>query len=109
MHFIQDNYYVMNKGSIGMWWLEATATQADRMAWGNSLTYSESELFAIESNSALLENLSKSWDDCNSNPTGILLAAFCNTFQPIVWAKNSMWLRQLSKEEWGKFSSGHAK
>ncbi len=76
MHFIQDNYYVMNKGSIGMWWLEATATQADRMAWGNSLTYSESELFAIESNSALLENLSKSWDDCNSNPNWYLAGCF---------------------------------
>ncbi|MFP4528364.1 MAG: hypothetical protein ACLFQX_07430 [Candidatus Kapaibacterium sp.] len=76
LHLIQDNYYVMNKGSIGMWWLEATATQADRMVWGNSLLYSESEMYSIESNSTLLETLSKSWDDCNSNPNWYLAGCF---------------------------------
>lgn len=76
LHLVQDNYYVMNKGKIGLWWLEATATQADRMVWGNSLTYSESEIFSIESNAALLENLSKSWDDCNKDPNWYLSGCF---------------------------------
>jgi hypothetical protein len=76
MHFIQDNYYVMNKGAIGMWWLEATATQADRMVWGSSLLYSESEIYSIESNATLLDNLSKSWDDCNKDPNWYLSGCF---------------------------------
>lgn len=76
MHNIQDNYYVMNKGEIGMWWLEATATQADRMVWGDNLLYSESELYSIESNATLLENLSKSWDDCNNDPNWYLAGSF---------------------------------
>ena len=76
MHLIQDNYYVMNKGSIGLWWLEATATQSDRMVWGSSLLYSESELYSIEANSTLLETLSKSWDDCNKDPNWYLSGCF---------------------------------
>jgi hypothetical protein len=85
MHYIQDNYYVMNKGSIGMWWLEATATQADRMAWGSSLPYSESEIYSIEANATLLENLGKPWDDCNNDPNWYLSGCFLqymSTYRP---------------------------
>jgi len=76
MHYIQDNYYVMNKSKIGLWWLEATATQADRMVWGDNLTYSESELYSIESLATLHETLSKSWDDCNEDPNFYLAGCF---------------------------------
>ncbi len=76
LHLVQDNYYVMNKGNIGLWWLEATATQADRMVWGNELLYSESEMFSIESKATLLETLSKSWDDCNNDPNWYLAGCF---------------------------------
>ena len=65
LHFIQDYYYVMNNASIGQWWLEALATQADRLVWGDKLVYCESEIYSIESFATLIENLSKSWDDCN--------------------------------------------
>lgn len=76
LHLIQDNYYVMNKGNFGLWWLEATATQAGRMLWGDDIEYSESELFSIDYNNVLLENLSKPWDDCSSDPAWYLAGCF---------------------------------
>lgn len=78
LHFIQDYYYVMNNASIGLWWLEAIATQADRMVWGNKFAYCESEIYSIESNAGLIENLSKSWDDCSSDPNWYLAGCFLN-------------------------------
>lgn len=45
LHFVQDYYYVMNNAYIGSWWLEAIATLADRMVWGDKFTYSESEIY----------------------------------------------------------------
>lgn len=82
LHYVQDYYYAFNIGGIGMWWLEATATQADRMVWGNTLNYYESENFS-KKNSATHGNmlhycLSKSWDDCNSNPDWYVAGGFLN-------------------------------
>lgn len=76
MHLIQDNYYVMNVSTVGLWWKEATATQADRMVWGNDLSYSESEIYSIDYKPALLTTLSKSWDDCNYDPNWYLAGCF---------------------------------
>lgn len=78
LHFIQDYYYVMNNASIGQWWLEALATQADRLVWGDKLVYCESEIYSIESFATLIENLSKSWDDCNADPNWYLAGCFFN-------------------------------
>lgn len=78
LHFLQDYYYVVNNASIGLWWLEAIATQADRMIWGGKYTYSESEIYSIESNAALIDNLSRSWDDCSSDPNWYLAGCFLN-------------------------------
>ncbi|MCK9280760.1 MAG: hypothetical protein M0P71_09070 [Melioribacteraceae bacterium] len=82
LHYVQDYYYAFNIGGIGMWWLEATATQADRMVWGNTLNFYESENFS-KKNSANYGNMlhyciSKSWDDCNSNPNWYIAGGFLN-------------------------------
>jgi len=76
LHLIQDYYYVMNKGSIGLWWLEAIATQADRMVWPSDYTYYESEIFAIDMNSVLIDMISKSWDTNNNSPDWYLAGTF---------------------------------
>lgn len=76
LHLIQDYYYVMNKGSIGVWWLEALATQADRLAWPSAYSYYESEIFAINFKSALADMISKSWDTNNEDPNWYLAGFF---------------------------------
>jgi hypothetical protein len=76
LHLIQDYYYVMNKGNVGLWWLEALATQADRMVWPTDYTYYESEIFAISSNTVLIDMISKSWDTNNSDPNWYLAGTF---------------------------------
>lgn len=72
LHYVQDYYYVMNKGNSGLWWLEATATQADRLVWGNKLKHYESILWSMKQDvtlgSVLGYNISKSWDDCSGSP-----------------------------------------
>lgn len=78
LHFVQDYYYVVNNASIGLWWLEAIATQADRMVWGDKFTYGESEIYSIESNAGLIGNLSRSWDNCSSDPNWYLAGCFLN-------------------------------
>lgn len=78
LHFVQDYYYVMNNASIGQWWLEAIATQADRMVWGDKYTYGESEIYSVESKAGMLDNLSRSWDDCSSDPNWYLAGCFLN-------------------------------
>jgi hypothetical protein len=66
----------MNKGNVGLWWLEALATQADRMVWPTDYTYYESEIFAISSNTVLIDMISKSWDTNNSDPNWYLAGTF---------------------------------
>jgi hypothetical protein len=46
LHLIQDNYYVMNKAGIDLWWLEALAMQADRMVFENDNPMSEVDIWA---------------------------------------------------------------
>ncbi len=68
LHYIQDYYYVMNN-AFNQWWLEATATQADRMAWNNMQYYESLGYSKINSKSygnALHYALSKSWDNNDS-------------------------------------------
>lgn len=68
MHLLQDDYYNMAGSSItnAHWWLEATAVNADRFVWQNWLTDKETETY--EHFSDLVQNLDKSWDDCDAEP-----------------------------------------
>jgi len=68
LHYIQDYYFLMN-WSPNQWWLEATATQADRIIWDDQTMYESEAYTKIKSNkygSALHYALSKSWNDCNA-------------------------------------------
>lgn len=68
LHYIQDYYYVMNN-AYNQWWLEATATQADRIVWSNMSYYESLGYSKINSKNygnALHYALSKSWDNNNS-------------------------------------------
>lgn len=75
MHLVQDYEYVMNKGTIGLWWLEALATQADGMVWQDS-PFTESELWITDNNNAFLQTLCRSWDDCGVDPNYYLAGCF---------------------------------
>ena len=84
VHVAQDYYYVMNKGKIGLWWLEALATQGDVMAYGkHNVVLPESELLAITNGSDFLKKLmTNPWDSFNESPefygTGIFLHYLSN-------------------------------
>ncbi|MDD3966631.1 MAG: hypothetical protein WC372_03225 [Candidatus Neomarinimicrobiota bacterium] len=73
LHVSQDYYYVFTTARIPLvmtdvvttlWWLEATATQADRMVWSN-LAFYESDDY---SDNLLEGQLHKAWDDCRTDP-----------------------------------------
>lgn len=72
MHYVQDNYYVMNNANLTIWWLEATASNADYMVWGTQLKHSESYCWSVNMNKAngsvLAYNISRSWDNCAGSP-----------------------------------------
>ncbi|MDX9883537.1 MAG: hypothetical protein RBS73_15870 [Prolixibacteraceae bacterium] len=84
VHVTQDYYYVMNKGKIGLWWLEALATQGDVMAYGkNHVVLPESQLLAITNGPDFLKKLmANPWDSFNESPefygTGIFLHYLSN-------------------------------
>lgn len=64
MHVVQDYYYaIFLTGLQYRWWLEATATLADRIVWPNNAPY-ESELY-LSSGDLSIGN---SWDDCSKDP-----------------------------------------
>lgn len=64
LHYVQDYYYVQIVSDISnKWWLEATATQGDRMVWPTRANF-ESLLYSDK----LIGIMYKSWDDCNSDP-----------------------------------------
>jgi len=64
LHYVQDYYYMqLFSDYTTKWWLEATATQADRMVWPK-LTIYESLLYADKVKGIM----DKSWDDCNADP-----------------------------------------
>ncbi len=65
LHIVQDYYYHQYFAAYAhKWWFEATATQADRIVYPNNPPF-ESVQYTDES---FAEILSKSWDDCNSDP-----------------------------------------
>jgi hypothetical protein len=74
LHYIQDYYYVLFAvGNYTKWWLEATATQADRMVWPNTLPSYE----AVQYASGNVESMChKSWDDCNADPDYYIAGGF---------------------------------
>jgi hypothetical protein len=80
MHYVQDNYYVMNKGGYTLWWLEATASNADYMVWGSQLKHSESYCWSENINNAngsvLAYNISRSWDNCTGSPFHYVAGCF---------------------------------
>jgi hypothetical protein len=64
LHYVQDYYYMqLFSDYTTKWWLEATATQADRMVWPKLTNY-ESLLYADKVKGIM----DKSWDDCNADP-----------------------------------------
>jgi len=72
LHYIQDYYYMQlfSKFTI-KWWLEATAVQADRFVWPTNSKYE-----AIDYSANLYGNLTKSWDNCNSDPEYYIAGTF---------------------------------
>ena len=65
LHIVQDYYYHQYFAAYGhKWWFEATATQADRIVYPDNPPF-ESVQYTDEN---FAEILSKSWDDCNSDP-----------------------------------------
>jgi|GEM_PF-2969919 len=67
LHYTQDYYYAVN-WKPNLWWLEATATLADRIVWSEQTMY-ESEAYAKKQSddygNLLHYALSRSWEDCN--------------------------------------------
>ncbi len=64
LHYVQDYYYVqLGSDFTNKWWLEATATQGDRMVWPTRTNF-ESLLYSDK----LAGIMEKSWDDCNADP-----------------------------------------
>lgn len=75
LHYVQDYYYATTgagKVTTVKWWMEATATQADKMVWP-SRAFSEAEWYAHERITAQIRN---SWDDCNSDPEWYIAGGF---------------------------------
>lgn len=72
MHIVQDYYYTTNfTFGAYRWWMEATATLADRLVFPNNPPF-ESEMYVTSKTL----NLHKSWDDCNSDPEWYLAGGF---------------------------------
>ncbi|MFC2130404.1 hypothetical protein ACFLSQ_03115 [Bacteroidota bacterium] len=63
MHYLQDYYYSFTPGVNVRWWLEATATQADRMVWPNNSIFESIDY----SNNELDLYVHTSWDDSPSS------------------------------------------
>lgn len=81
LHVSQDYYYVFTSAVIPLvltnvvttlWWLEATATQADRMVWSN-LEFYESDDYT---NNGLEGQLHAAWDDCRTDPEWYIAGGF---------------------------------
>ena len=64
LHYVQDYYYMQSFAQYTIqWWLEASATQADRLVWPKNTNFES--LFYIDKVPGLIY---KSWDDCNADP-----------------------------------------
>ncbi|MDX9777920.1 MAG: hypothetical protein RBT43_04080 [bacterium] len=81
LHISQDYYYVFTTAAIPLiltnvvttkWWLEATATQADRMVWSN-LEFYESDDYTKK---GLEDQLHLAWDDCRTDPEWYIAGGF---------------------------------
>jgi hypothetical protein len=73
LHYIQDYYYVQLFSQYStMWWLEATATQGDRMVWPSNPIF-ESVDFC---NNEIDKYIHISWDDCSKDPNWYIAGGF---------------------------------
>lgn len=80
LHLIQDYYYFTMFPQVRgttinpiRWWMEATATQADRIVWPTGKAKYEAE--SAESNT-INENIDKSWDNCYNDPGWYVAGGF---------------------------------
>jgi hypothetical protein len=64
LHYVQDYYYVELFAQYATkWWMEATATQADRIVWPENTKFE-----SLDPGLDLSLNLARSWDDCLVDP-----------------------------------------
>ena len=83
-HLAQDYFYGTTvAGRFNMWWMEALATNADRIVYPpstgifESMMYSKKNTNVLGSVSSVLHyNLSRSWDDCNVDPAWYVSGCF---------------------------------
>lgn len=72
LHYVQDYYYVQLFADYATkWWLEATATQADRIVWPQNTKFE-----SLDPGLDLSINLVNSWDDCLSDPNWYIAGKF---------------------------------
>jgi hypothetical protein len=73
LHIVQDYYYVWTTAMFTTkWWLEATATQADRMVWADLGSYE-----AIDyADDAMHRQMHLPWDQCQSDPEWYIAGGF---------------------------------
>lgn len=73
LHYVQDYYYMQFFADYTIkWWLEATATQADRMIWPQKAFFESVDY----TNRQLDQFMQKSWDDCNADPNHYVAGGF---------------------------------
>ena len=72
LHYVQDYYYVQLFADYATkWWLEATATQADRIVWPKNAKFE-----SIDPDLDLSLNLVCSWDNCLADPNWYIAGKF---------------------------------
>lgn len=71
MHVVQDYYYTTNfTWGANRWWMEATATLADRIVYPDDSPF-ESEMYAKEN-----VRIHRAWDDCGDDPSWYIAGGF---------------------------------
>lgn len=72
LHYVQDYYYVQLFADYATkWWLEATATQADRIVWPKNTKFE-----SLDPGLDLSLNLVNSWDNCLADPNWYIAGKF---------------------------------
>lgn len=72
LHYVQDYYYVQLFADYATkWWLEATATQADRIVWPKNTKFE-----SLDPELDISLNLGSSWDNCLADPNWYIAGKF---------------------------------